>query len=396
MPEYSSVTLKTDKVATVAFRHPWIFSGALVRRPEDVPHGALVRVNDSQGHLLGVGTYSAYGTIAVRVFDFKPATLNTEWFIEKIKRAYERRLMLGFGGDSDTNGFRVVFGEADGIPGLVVDLYDTVLVMQLSTAGLDNLRQEVIEALISVFKPLAIIERSDIASRKDEHLQDVTGVQYGTEVEEVHFRENGLCFAAYPLLGQKTGFYLDQKDLRREIRFLAKDKEVLNLFSYTGSAGVAALAGGASSVHQIDASEVALSHCARQLELNNLDWTHHTTQAADVFKWLGAGPEGRWDMVIIDPPALIKSQRDAESGRKAYHFINRAAMRLVKPGGAFVTSSCSAFFNDDDFMHTLRRASVQDNLQLDVLKVVRQGADHPVSIYFPESSYLKTFICLVH
>lgn len=395
MPENLSVTLKTDKVATVAFRHPWVFSGALVRRPDDVPHGSTVRLCDTQGRLLGVGTYSAFGTIAVRVFEFGPAELNTDWFIRKITEANQRRCHLGYGEHSETTGYRVVFGEADGIPGLVVDKYGSVLVMQISTAGLDHMRQQIIDALIELFEPLAIVERSDIPSRKDEHIPDVTGVQYGGEQDEVQFLENGLCFVSLPLQGQKTGFYLDQKDLRREIRALAKGKEVLNLFCYTGSAGAAALAGNASSVHQIDASEVALHYCARQLELNNIDWTHHTTQAADVFKWLGSSPEGKWDMVVIDPPALIKSQRDMESGRKAYHFLNRAAMRLVRGGGLFVTSSCSSYFNEDDFMHTLRRASVQDNLRLDVLKIVHQSADHPVSIYFPESAYLKTFICLV-
>lgn len=393
---YRSVMLKPDKLASISFRHPWIFSGALTGRPDDLPHGSIVYVVDPFGTILGTGTYSAHGTIAVRVFEFGKAELNVEWFTRKIREAEGRRRLWGYGDGTDTTGYRVVFGESDSIPGLVVDRYASALVIQLSTAGIEQLRPEIVEALIKVFNPTTIVERSDVVSRRDEQLNEVSNLLYGEKAGCIEFQENGLKFFANPVEGQKTGFYLDLKDLRLKIRHLTKDRTVLNLFSYTGSCGVAALAGGAKSLHQIDASEAALGLCSHQIGLNGLSNGHATYESADIFKWLGASPPERYDVVMIDPPALIKSQRDTEAGRKAYHFVNRAAMRMVNPGGLFVTSSCSAFFTEDDFCHTLRRGSVQNGVHLNLLKVVRQSPDHPVSVYFPESAYLKTLICQVN
>lgn len=392
---YQSLSLKPDKLASISFRHPWIFSGALTRRPEEIPHGSIVYVTDPLGTILGTGTYSAHGTIAVRVFEFGRAELHVDWFVHKFKQAEMRRFLWGFGDASPTTGFRVVFGESDSLPGIVVDRYGSVLVIQLSTAGSEQLRPVILEALIRAFKPHAIVERSDVVSRRDEQLSEISTLLYGENPGQVEFVENDLKYLANPMEGQKTGFYLDQKDLRVQIKRLARGRSVLNLFSYTGSAGVAAMAGGALRVHQLDASEPALQICGKQLALNGFCAEKSTTECCDIFKWLGANPTDRYDMVMIDPPALIKSQRDAEAGRKAYHFINRAAMRLVSPGGLFISSSCSAFFTEDDFSHTLRRASVQNNVHLHLLQIVRQSVDHPVSIYFPESAYLKTFICQV-
>jgi 23S rRNA (cytosine1962-C5)-methyltransferase len=390
---YQSLSLKPDKLASISFRHPWIFSGALTRRPDDVPHGSIVYVTDPQGTVLGTGTYSAHGTIAIRVFEFGKAELNVAWFVERFREARQRRQVWGFGNGSATTGFRAVFGESDLLPGIVVDQYDNVLVIQLSTAGSEQLRPVILEALIAACKPAAIVERSDVVSRRDEQLGEISSLLYGHNPGCVEFMEMGLKFVANPMEGQKTGFYLDQKDLRWHIRQFSKGRTVLNLFSYTGSAGVAAVAGGATKVHQLDASEAALELCGQHLQLNGLDTDIATTECCDIFKWLGANPTERYDMVLVDPPALIKSQRDAEAGRKAYHFVNRAAMRLVRPGGLFITSSCSAFFTEDDFSHTLRRASVQNGVHLHLLQTIRQSADHPVSIYFPESAYLKSLIC---
>lgn len=393
---YRTLTLKPDKLASISFRHPWIFSGALTGRPDDLPHGSVVYVTDPPGTILGTGTYSAHGTIAIRVFDFGKAYLDIDWFTQKIREANDRRRLWGYGDGTNVTGYRVVFGESDGIPGLVVDRYDTVLVIQLSTAGIENLRHEIVEALIKVFKPSTILERSDLVSRRDEQLSEVSNQLYGEKPGCVEFRENGLKFFANPADGQKTGFYLDQKDLRTEILHLTRDRSVLNLFSYTGASGVAALVGGAKSLHQIDASEAALGLCSLQIGLNGLTNGSASTESVDIFKWLGANPTDRYDVVLVDPPALIKSQRDTEAGRKAYHFVNRAAMRLVNPGGLFITSSCSAFFTEDDFCHTLRRGSVQNGVYLNLLKVVRQSSDHPVSVYFPEAAYLKTLVCQVN
>jgi 23S rRNA (cytosine1962-C5)-methyltransferase len=248
---------------------------------------------------------------------------------------------------------------------------------------------------MATFKPSVLVERSDLATRHEEGLEEVKTVHHGTCPDTIEFKENGLKFLADPMSGQKTGFFLDQKDLRDTIRHCAKKMTVLNLFSNTGSFAVAALKAGAKQVHQIDSSQPALDACAAQLTLNELDPSLVTYEAADVFQWLGKNTQRTFDMVICDPPALIKSQRDIESGRKAYHFLNRAALRLVNHGGIFVTSSCSNYLTEDDFAFNLRRAATQAGVVLDVLKVVRQSPDHPLSIYFSEALYLKSFVCQV-
>jgi 23S rRNA (cytosine1962-C5)-methyltransferase len=391
---YPILNLKAGKEANVGFRHPWVFSGALESMPKDLPHGSLVHVADRQHKIIGTGTYSAHSSIAVRVFDFRETNIGQAWFVWKMKEADERRKILGYGPGTQTTGYRVVFGESDGIPGLVVDRYENVLVFQLATAGLDAMRDEVVAALLEAFAPKAIVERSDLPSRKEEKLEAVVAVRHGEVSEPVSFLENGLSFVADVLNGQKTGFFLDQKMLRGRIRELAKDRKVLNMFSYTGAASMYALDGGAKSVHDVDGSEDALSLAKRHADMHKAG-DRYSSEKADAFQWLAETRPADYGMVIVDPPALMKSGRDKEEGMKAYHFANRAAMKLVETGGLFITSSCSHFFTEDDLAFTLRRASVQAGITLRVLDVVRQAPDHPMSVYFPEAAYLKTFICQV-
>ncbi len=392
---YPIIKLKAGKEANVAFHHPWIFSGAVEQIPDGLPNGSVVSISDNKGKLIGTGTYSAHSMIAVRVYEFGPALIDNEWFLRKIAGADKLRLIHGYGPSKQTTGYRVVFGEADGIPGLVVDRYGDVFVVQLSTVGLDVMRDIIIQAIVDIFKPRTIIERSDLSVRREEGLEEVAGVRYGEDPGSVEFLENGLKFIADPMYGQKTGFYLDQKDLRREIMQLSHCRRVLNLFSYTCSAGVAALKGGARSALNIDSSSAALILGAKLMERNEIPPAQFATECSDVFSWLSKRDKPTYDLLILDPPALIKSQDDFEAGRKAYHFLNRAAMRLINDDGLLFTSSCSAFFNEEDFAFTLRRASVQLGLHLDTLKIIRQSPDHPVSIYFPESTYLKTFMCRI-
>lgn len=392
---YPIVTLKPGKEATVQFRHPWIFSGALGDKKEAV-HGGLVQVATANGMILGVGTYNSHSTIAVRMVAYDDDVEITQaWFVQQFRTADAVRAILGYGPGTQTTGYRVVFGETDGLPGLVVDRYEDVLVLQISTAGMDALRSMIVAALEEVFQPASIIENSDIAVRREEGLEPVVAVQHGPAIEEVEFREHGRRCIAQTMHGQKTGFFLDQKDLREEIKKLASGHEVLNLFSYSGVAGVAAMQGGAKSVHHIDSSDEVLALCLRHAQLNDLAANSFTTENADAFGWLGVQREPSYDMVIMDPPALIKTQKDVEEGKKAYHFLNRAALRLVRDGGIFVTSSCSHFMPEEDMAFMLRRASVQNGVELRVLGIVRQSADHPPSVYFPGSSYLKSFVCMV-
>lgn len=395
---YPIIQLKTGKEASVGFRHPWVFSGAIAKIPSDLKHGDLVHVADRNGRIIGTGTFSKTSSIAVRVFEFCEKEINLEWLIKKIGEANKRRGTFHYTSSwmhNESTAFRVVFGESDNIPGLIIDKYEDVIVFQIATAGLDRLREEIIEAIKKVFDPKAIIERSDISVRREEKLEPFVKVHYGKIDEHIQFTENGLSFFADVLQGQKTGFFLDQKDLRKWILEHKIYGNALNLFSYSGSTGIAVIKSGADSVHNVDGSEDALALCEQNAKVNKITKTKFTTEKSDVFDFLNTHRDSQFSVVIMDPPALIKSHKDTDEGKKAYHFLNRAAMRLVKDGGLFITSSCSHFLSEEDLAFILRRASVQSGVKLDVLAVIRQSSDHPLSVYFPEAAYLKTFVCHV-
>jgi len=349
-------------------------------------------VKDAKGNVLGTGSFNAISSIAVRLFAFGEAEIDYGWLLKRVREADERRKLAGYGPGTATTGYRAVFGEADGLPGLVVDRYADTIVFQLSTAAMDARRDEIAAVLTEVFEPKAIVERSDLPSRKEEALEDVCGARDGGEPGLVEFLENGLKFIADPVNGQKTGFFLDQKNLRLKIREFSSGREALNLFSYTGAASIYALAGGAKSVLNVDSSEKALEGVLENAKRNGFGADKVSTEKADVFSWLSKKSDPEFGMVIIDPPAIIKSRKDRESGMKAYHFINRAAMRLVKDGGIFITSSCSANLAREDFGRILAKASAQAGVTLHTLATIGHSSDHPVSVYFPEGEYLKSYV----
>lgn len=390
---YPTLTIIPGREISITSRHPWIFSGSLEKPSQDIPSGAVVSVTDSGGRIVATGTYSARSLIMVRVFEFGDAVIDKEMVCRRIREADQRRRLLGFGQDNLTTAYRVIFGESDHLPGLTVDRYGDVFVFQLSTAGMDNLRDLVIDGLIEVFDPAVIYERSDLPARVEEGLDLSSGFRRGDGSGTVEFTEHGRRYLANYQSGQKTGFFLDQRDLRQEIYRLASGRKTLDLFSYTGAGGIAAMAGGAEEVAFVDASRGALEICRKQIELNGIDPARADERCSDIFQWLGSRVKPEYDMVLLDPPALIKSRRHAEAGRKGYHFLNRAVMRIINDGGILVTSSCSAFFTEADFAITLRRAAEQAGVELNLLKTIRQSPDHPLSLTFPESFYLKSFIC---
>ena len=401
MSTYPILRLQKGKEKNIRYGHPWIFSGALEKTSKEylqqgIVHGALVHVSGDDGDILGTGTFSAHSMMAVRIFDFSEAVIDQKWIEAKLKKAWEYRQFLGYDEDKKMTGYRLCFAESDGFPGLVIDRYDDVLVLQISTLGTEKLKGEIVKVLKKMFTPSAIVEKNVVTGRNEEALPETESVLYGKLEGSIPFLENGHTFLCDPIEGQKTGFFLDQKNLRTEIQKLADQKKVLNLFSYTGAAGIYALKGGAKSVHHVDASDWALLQCVENSKLNKIPKTKYSTEKTDIFAWLARPihtPE--YDMVIVDPPALIKSRGDLINGKKAYHFLNRAAMRLVNPGGIFVTSSCSHFLSQEDFQMILQRAAAQNNLSLRVLSVSDQSQDHPLSLNFPESQYLKSFVCRV-
>ncbi|MDH4183951.1 MAG: class I SAM-dependent rRNA methyltransferase [Nitrospinota bacterium] len=390
---YPSIKLKQGRDESVRFGHPWIFSGALEKPSTDIAHGDLVSILSPSDERLGVGTYSAMGSISIRVFDRRDLPLDRGWFAKLLREADARRGLMGYGPGQSTTGYRVLFGEADGAPGLVVDRYNQSIVFTLSTAGLDRLRPEIIAAIDEVFAPSAIVERSDVSSRKDEGLSTTeVATHKGVAGEPVEFMESGVKFLADILHGQKTGFFLDQKELRRAIGKAARGRNTLNLFSYTGASALAAMLGGASSAHNVDSSARALEVAEMNARLLKISPERFTVEKADIFKWLDPRRNPEYGLVVMDPPSIIKSRKDQKAGKKAYHFLNRAAMRLVKDGGLFVTSSCSQFLSMEDFTLILRRAAAQAEVRLCTVGCFGQAPDHPVSAHFPESGYLKSFI----
>jgi 23S rRNA (cytosine1962-C5)-methyltransferase len=393
---YPTIKLKKNRDGNVVFQHPWIFSGAIEYIPPSATHGSLVRIENEQGQCLGVGTFSQSSSITVRILDFNETVIDEKWWEEKIENAKEQRELLGYGQKTETTGYRLLFAEADGVPGLVVDVYEKVLVLQISTAAMEMMKPQILAALKKIIKPKAIVERSDLFVRREEDLEEFTGILEGKISEPIEFLENGLRFTADTLSGQKTGFFTDQKNLRSALEKFSEGRNVLDTFSYSGAAGNYALRGGASSVTFLDASQDALELCKAHVALNfPKKKTHIETLSEDAFQFLAKSENKPWDMILLDPPALIKTKKDEEAGKKAYHFLNRAALRALPNKGILVTSSCSHFLSEEDFIFMLRRAAVQAGVKLHILDSIRQSPDHPDSLTFPEARYLKSFIALV-
>ncbi|HLD22094.1 MAG TPA: class I SAM-dependent rRNA methyltransferase [Patescibacteria group bacterium] len=393
---YPTLKLESKRATSVQYHHPWIFSGGIIRNETEFPiHGAIVFICDAQNHILATGTYSAHSQIAVRVLEFGEVDISTQWFINKFHNAERDRAIFGYDLYTETTGYRLIFGEADGIPGLIVDRFGETIVIQIATAGMDQLRQMIIAALIEVFHPKCIVEKSDISEREREKLPIVRSVVYGSLPKcGVQFQEYGVTYIADVLAGQKTGFFLDQKDLRNFVKRYAAQKQIVNLFSYSGATGISAFVGGATSIHNVDSSEQALALCAQHAQLHHIPADRFTCENADIFQWV-AQKQKQFDMVVMDPPALIKSQKHIDAGIKAYHFLNRAALRFVKKGGLFVTSSCSQHLTQEELLRIVRKASIQNNQQIRILHIIHQSPDHPISAYFPESFYLKSIIGMV-
>ncbi len=386
--------LKASGIKTIARRHPWIFSGAIEHIPDDLENGTPVYLTDSD-KIVATGLYSKNSMIAVRILAFEKTSIDHDFIKYCLAAAITARKAIGLGDNTHTDGYRLVYGESDGLPGLVVDRYRDVVVLQISTAGMDNIRNTIVDILDELLHPRTIYEKSDLPSRNEEGLKPVSGQIKGAPVEKVEFCENGRIFLADITGGQKTGFYLDQRELRQDIYHLAHGKKALDFFSYTGAAGIAALAGGASSVRFIDSSAPALTLCRKHAELNRIPPDLYHLEEADIFQWLGAHNTPEYDLVMLDPPALVKSRKHLEAGVKAYYFLNRASLRIINDFGILVTSSCSAFLAEETLLDILFRAAAEVGVTLNILKTVHQSPDHPVTITFPEAAYLKSFICQV-
>ncbi len=401
------VSLKEDRERTVLAEHPWIFSGGINRAKSSADAMGVVDIRDHEGHFLGRGFYNPKSQIAVRMLTREQEPIDKTFFVRRIRQAVALRTMLfsteggsASGGDAArTDGYRLVFGEGDGLPGLVVDRYRSTLVVQFQAAAAEHFRETLLDALMEVLGPTGIFERSDVGSRKADGIGgEPVGVRRGMVPDgPMEILEEGLRAVVNIRTGQKTGYAFDQRDNRVALRRYCKDQTVLNLFSHTGGFTVNALAGGAARVISVDGSSAALELGQASVLKNGFvsrddDWL--VMDAFDAIDRFAAGSE-RFGVVVLDPPAFAKTSDGLERALKAYTKTNAAALGLVAPGGILLTSSCSHHVSPELFSNMLHLAALRAGRQMQVLEVRGAGADHPQPIHFREGTYLKCVIARV-
>jgi len=390
------IILRAGREKSLLRRHPWIFSGAIERVDGAPVTGDTLPVRDAAGNFLAWAAYNPASQISARVWSWHEQDhIDAEFFRGKITSALAARSSLNLARDS--NGMRLIHAESDGLPGLVVDQYDDVLAMQIGSAGAERWRDAIADILQELCKPVCIYERSDSDSRALEGLELRNGVMRGTLPTNVEVIENGLRFKVDVQNGQKTGFYLDQRDNRALTETLAHGKDVLNCFCYTGGFSLYARRGGAKSMLSIDASGDALRIAAENLANNGLDASHAEWQEADVFQALRTlrDQNRKFDLVILDPPKFAPTAAFAEKASRGYKDINLLGFKLLRPGGLLFTYSCSGGINEDLFQKIVAGAALDAGVDAQIVHHLHASADHPVLLSFPEGAYLKGLVLMV-
>ncbi|TFH89400.1 class I SAM-dependent methyltransferase [Vibrio ouci] len=379
-------------------KHPWVFSRAIHRVEGEPKLGETVDVFSHDGKWLAKAAYSPNSQIRARVWSFNKEEINKSFFVKRIQDA--QLLREDIIERDGLTGYRLIAAESDGLPGITIDKFQNYLVCQLLSAGAEFNKQVLVEALLEVFPECNIYERSDVAVRKKEGLEQTTGVLHGEEPpKSVVIEENGVKISVDIIGGHKTGFYLDQRDSRLQSMKYVKDKEVLNCFSYTGGFGLYALKGGAKRVINADVSQPALDTAKYNAELNEFDISKKRAVFlnADVFKLLREYRDQgtKFDVVVMDPPKFVSSKNNLTSGANGYKDINMLAMQILKPGGTLLTYSCSGLMSADLFQKVIADAAVDSGRQVKFVERFEQAADHPTDSAYPEGFYLKGFACKV-
>jgi 23S rRNA (cytosine1962-C5)-methyltransferase len=390
-----SVTLKKSADEFLKRKHPWIFSGAIEKVNGNPSGGETVEIFTHNKKLAGRGSFSPSSQIRVRVWSFNPdEQIDADFFRKKIKSSslFRKKIIR----EEDTNAYRLINSESDGIPGLIVDRYDNYLVCRFLSAGTEYFKNIIVEILKDIFNPACIYERSDADVRKKETLSPTKGVLSGKEPDDLpEIKENGLKFLVDIKNGQKTGFYLDQRDNREMLTEFCGDKTVLNCFSYTGAFSVYALSAGAKQVTQVETSSSAIDIAMKNIELNKLNVSRVENINDDVFKVLRKfRDEGRYfDIIILDPPKFAESSSQIEKASRAYKDINLLAIKLLNPNGILFTFSCSGHVSPELFQKIVAGAALDANRNVHIIKFLSQSSDHPLALNFPEGLYLKGLIC---
>jgi 23S rRNA (cytosine1962-C5)-methyltransferase len=386
------LVLRRGKERVISNRHPWIFAGAIQteRGPEDAAIADLV---DAEGTHIASGFYSRHSQIRLRALTFGEEELTPQTIVTRIEQAVARRRSIF---DETTNAARVLHAEGDELSSIVVDRYDDVLVVEIANAGVERLKPLIVETLQRALSPRVIYFKNDLPARKLEQLplqDETTGELVGDGEPSATISESGLRFRVNPAEGQKTGFFLDQRENRRLARTLASGRRVLNLFSYSGAFGVYASAGGAASVTNVDISAPAIEHARENHALNG---SEAEFIVADAFQYVRTRHHDRFDLLICDPPAFAKSRGEVERAARGYKDVNLHAMRMVEPGGLMMTFSCSGHMSVELFQKVIFAAALDAGRRISFVRRLTAGPDHPVSIYCPEGEYLKGFLLEVH
>ena len=390
-----TIFLKKSADSFIKRKHPWIFSGAVEKVEGNPSNGETVQILTSNNTSVGFGSYSPSSQIRVRILSFNPdEKIDSDFFRKKILASSDARKKII--DTLQTNAYRIINAESDGLPGLIVDQYSEFLVCQFLSSGSEFNKNMIVEILNEKFKPKGIFERSDVEVRIKENLQPEKGLLKGVIPDDlVEVKENGLRFLVDIKNGHKTGFYLDQRDNRKLVSEFSKGKSVLNCFSYTGGFSVYALAAGAEKITQVEASASAIEISNQNFELNNLSSSSVENINGDVFEILRKFRDERktFDLIILDPPKFAESASQISKASRGYKDINLLAIKLLNPGGILFTFSCSGHISQELFQKIIAGAALDSGREVKIIKQLTQSADHPVPLNFPEGLYLKGLVC---
>jgi 23S rRNA (cytosine1962-C5)-methyltransferase len=390
-----NIILKKKKDESLLRFHPWVFSGAIQKQEGAVREGNVVRVFSNDGRFLGTGHYQP-GSIAVRIFSFDDIKPDFSYWKEKIRKAWQLRMDAGLFSSGKTNVFRLVNAEGDGMPGLVIDFYAGVAVMQMHSVGMYLIRDQLAEALRVVLgdRLTAVYDKSEKTLPFKAETGACNGYLLGDAIVPHTISENGLFFSVDWITGQKTGFFIDQRENRALLENLSLHKKVLNMFCYTGGFSVYAMRGKASLVHSVDSSQKAVMLTNENISRNFTRDERHTAFVTDAFDFLKQSNDS-YDLIILDPPAFAKHQDVLPQALKAYKRLNAAALNRIAGGGILFTFSCSQVVPRDRFREAVFSAAAISKREISILYQLTQPADHPVSIYHPEGEYLKGLVLYV-
>lgn len=394
MKDYKKIQLKRGKEESLKRFHPWIFSGAVAFMDEGIEEGEVVRVLTSTGDFIAVGHYQI-GSIAVRVLSFRDVDIDRNFWRSRLTSALNLRRDLGLVDNPDNTTYRLVHGEGDNLPGLVIDCYNETAVVQAHSVGMHMCRDIISDVLVEVMAPRIrnVYYKSETTLPYKADLSQENGFLQGGTDDNIAL-ENGLQFHVDWLKGQKTGFFVDQRDNRSLLEKYSKGKKVLNMFCYTGGFSVYAMRGGAELVHSVDSSAKAIELTDRNIALNFPGDDRHASFCEDAFKFLDSN-ENKYDLIVLDPPAFAKHRMALHNALKGYTRLNAKAFRSIKEGGLLLTFSCSQVVTKDNFRNAVFTAAAQAGRKVRILHQLHQPADHPINIYHPEGEYLKGLLLYV-